>query len=368
MNSSRAVELTRRLVQLDTTPTGQLTAAVALLSERLEDGGFEVEEQVYDDGQLNIVAHHGPADAPGPCLTGHVDTVPVNEQDWSQDPWGAEVVDGLMYGRGVADMKSGVAAAVEAAVSFAGMNADAPISVILTAQEELGSLGAARLAADRELPLASYLVVAEPTDLRPRIGHRGAFWVDLRARGRSCHASTPHLGANAISMLVEDLTWLTAFVDEELEAHPRLGPATSNIGTIRGGLQRNIVPDEAVAEVDIRLAGRSALSRLEQVVGHGLPRGSEATVRVNLPGVATEPTSPLMVRAAAIAGDDGTGAARFFTDASILTPALGDIPTVIWGPGSPDQAHVVDEHCAVAQIDLAVQQYMQLLCGDRATD
>ena len=266
-----------------------------------------------------------------------------------------------MYGRGVADMKAGVAAAVEAAVSFAARDADAAISVILTAQEELGSLGAARLAADRRLPLASYLLVAEPTDLRPRIGHRGAFWVDLRARGRSCHASTPQLGANAITMLVEDLTWLTAFVDDELEAHPQLGSATSNIGTIRGGIQRNIVPDEAVAEVDIRLAGRSALSRLEEAVSRGLPRGSEPIIRVNLPGVATEPTNPLIVKAGTIAGDDGTGAARFFTDASILTPALGDVPTVIWGPGSPDQAHVVDEHCAVAQIDLAVKEYTELL-------
>jgi succinyl-diaminopimelate desuccinylase len=217
------------------------------------------------------------------------------------------------------------------------------------------------------MPRASYLVVAEPTDLRPRVGHRGAFWVDLHARGRSCHASTPELGENAITKLVQDLGWLTDLVGSEVPADARLGPPTINVGTIRGGAQRNIVPDRAVAEVDIRLAGRDGLARLEQAVADGLPHGSEVEVRVSLPGVATDPGHPLMVRAAAIAADDGAGAARFFTDASVLTPALGDVPTVIWGPGSPDQAHVVDEHCPVEQIDRAVQHYLQLLHGDLPT-
>lgn len=361
-----AVELTQRLVQLDTTPDGNLRPAVDLLSELLDKGGFEVEQHSYANGQLNVVAHRGPAEVAGPCLTGHLDTVPVNESDWSHDPWGGGIVDGRMFGRGVADMKSGVAAAVHAAVAYAAESVDRPISVILTAEEELGALGAARLAEERNLPRASYLLVAEPTDLHPRIGHRGAFWIDVRAQGKSCHASTPELGENAITKLVEDLTWLTELVHSEVAADPQLGSPTINLGTIRGGLQRNIVPDRAVAEVDIRVAGTAGLARLEKAVADGLPHGSEVEIRVSLPGVATDPGHPLMVSAAAIASEDGTGAARFFTDASVLTPALGDVPTVIWGPGSPDQAHVVDEHCPVEQIDRAVQHYLQLLHGDLA--
>lgn len=361
MTESPALQLTRRLVQTDTTPTGDVGVAAAFLTERLEEGGFRVQVHRYGDGQVNLVATHGDPELPGPCLTGHMDTVPVNRAEWSCDPWGAEIIDGHMFGRGVADMKAGVAAAVEAAITYAGAHPDRPLSLILTAEEEVGLLGAAALAAEHQLPAATCLVVAEPTDVRPRVGHRGALWLDVAAKGRSCHGSTPELGSNAILALVDDLKRLANHVRDDLEPDPHLGPATMNVGVIRGGLQRNIVPDHAVAEVDIRLAGRAAREHLLKVVQDGLPSGSGVEVRVDLTGVVTEPTHPLLAAAARIAGDDDLGAARFFTDASVLTPALGDVPTVIWGPGSPDQAHVVDERCPVEQIDRAVAQYLALL-------
>jgi succinyl-diaminopimelate desuccinylase len=136
---------------------------------------------------------------------------------------------------------------------------------------------------------------------------------------------------------------------------------------VHGGLQRNIVPDRATAEIDVRLADPDLTARLTALDGSDLPHGSVLEVVVAVQPVATPPDDPLVGLARRIAdelcgpGGDQPPAARFFTDASVLTPALGGVPTLVWGPGSPDQAHVVDEHCPVAHLDLAVAGYQHLL-------
>jgi succinyl-diaminopimelate desuccinylase len=267
------------------------------------------------------------------------------------------------------DMKTGVAALVRAAEDYvAAPPPDAvPLAVVLTAQEEVGSLGAAALTRDAGLlPASRFLLIAEPTSCRPVLGHRGAVWLDLVSQGRSCHGSTPQLGENAIEKLVDAVTRVRAWAEETATNHEVLGRRTLNVGRIRGGTLRNIVPDSAVAELDFRTPleedARGLPNQLAELVGE------LASVQrvLSLPPVYTPPEDPWVQLVGQVAGrhvdlSEGPRVARFFTDASVLTTALGDVPTVICGPGSPDQAHVVDEWCEVDQVETATAIYAELL-------
>jgi len=233
--------------------------------------------------------------------------------------------------------------------------------------EELGCLGASALSADPNLlPWAHSLLVAEPTSNRVLIGHRGAVWLDLVARGRSCHGSTPELGVNAVHLLVDALANVRRWHEDNPSVHDALGPRTLSTGTISGGVQRNVVPDSARAEIDFRAGElddwRTLGDNLAGVVGDSV----DVVPNVSVGPVYSDSEAGFVRVASAIAGERGIEApeppvAQFITDACVLTPSLGDVPTVIWGPGSADLAHVVDEWCSVDEITQATAMYGELL-------
>jgi succinyl-diaminopimelate desuccinylase len=363
------VELAQQLIRMPSTPESRSEHRVAeLLADRLDAAGFETSVHVYDDRQSNVVARWGNPDRPAICLSGHLDTVTVVEEDWKFDPWGAEIVGSRLYGRGAVDMKTGVAALVHAAETYVASAAQdaTPVALVLTAEEEVGSLGAAALARDALLPESSFLLIAEPTSNQPVLGHRGALWLNLVAYGRSCHGSTPQLGENAIEKLVDAVGLVRAWCAENPTPHEVLGARTLNIGRFNGGVLRNIVPDRAIAELDFRSPSLSEQATLADSLTALLEGRVSVEQILSLPPVYSEPDDPTIRMAAQVVDRhvDTAGnprVARFFTDASVLTPALGEVPTLICGPGSPDQAHVVDEWCDVDEIVTASALYLDLL-------
>jgi succinyl-diaminopimelate desuccinylase len=370
MTTSPDLDLARQLIRLPSTPeSGGEPRVAALLAERLAGAGFAVHVDRYDEEHVNVVARWGDPERPALCLSGHLDTVTVVQDEWSADPHGADIVGSRLYGRGAVDMKTGVAAMVVAAEDYVASPPPGavPIALVLTAQEEVGSLGAAALTRDRGLlPASRFLLIAEPTSNQPVLGHRGALWLDLVSAGRSCHGSTPQLGENAIEKLVDAVSRVRVWAEETAATHEVLGRRTLNVGRIRGGTLRNIVPDSAVAELDFRTPleedARALPGQLDELVGE------LASVQrvLSLPPVYTPPEDAWVQLVGQVARphvdlSEGPRVARFFTDASVLTAALGDVPTVICGPGSPDQAHVVDEWCEVDQVETATTIYAELL-------
>lgn len=354
-----AVRLTQDLIRVDTTPTGDIGPAFDLVADILDVAGLAVSVHRESRTRVNLVATGGRADVPGPCLTGHLDTVPVVAADWTADPWAGELRDGLLHGRGATDMKGGVAAAVVAAVQVSREHPELPLRLVLTSEEEIGALGAAALADEGLLPPVSDLVVAEPTDLLPRNGHRGALWLDLTAHGTAAHGSTPHLGRSAYDLVAEDLAWMRALIDSGAP-DPELGPDTINVGLVRAGTQRNVVPAHASAQVDIRLGPATYDAVRAAVRGGRLPGGSELDVVCDMRPVVTSRDEPVVAVAEELTATRAEPA-LYFTDASVLTPALGQVPTLILGPGSPSQAHVADEYCPADQITQAARWYADLL-------
>lgn len=362
------LELTRALVAYDTiNPPGFERDCADHLAGLLEAGGFRVDKRPFADGRTSLVARiAGRDEAHLPlCLTGHIDTVPLGARAWHRDPFAGETADGRLYGRGTTDMKGGVAALVLAALDLADEARAGPgLEVVLTAGEETGCEGAAHLVESGALGRAGAIVVGEPTALRPVIGHKGALWLSAVATGVTAHAATPELGVNAVYKAARAISTLEQF-GFNVAPHALLGAPTLNVGTVRGGLNFNSVPDRAEVGIDIRtIPGQRhdmLIDDLRRILGEEV--ALEPVIDVE--GVATDPAHPWVRRCCEImAGHLGhavePAGAPYFTDAALLTPAYGGPPTVILGPGEPELAHQTDEYCRIDRLELAPAAYADI--------
>jgi succinyl-diaminopimelate desuccinylase len=376
MSSLDPVCLTQELVAFNTiNPPGQELACIERLASILAESGLRTEIHTFDKGRANLTAtFDSPSAGPWLCFTGHVDTVPLGAAPWKHDPFAGAIVDGRLYGRGSTDMKGGVAAFVTAACAAAGENTRTSaggVKLIITAGEETGCDGARELAKVGLLERSSALVVAEPTSNSPMVGHKGALWLRAVTTGVTAHGSMPHLGINAAYKAARALNKLESFEFNEAP-HPYLGSPTLSVGAVRAGINVNSVPDRAEIDIDIRtipsLAHARVIEHLNAELGHEVSINS----LVDLPAVWTEPEDEWIASVFAtvteVTGVTPQPAASvpYFTDASILKPALGEPPTIILGPGEPDMAHQTDEFCFVDRIRDATEIYSSLITKWRA--
>lgn len=362
-----AVALTQQLVRLDSAnPPGGEQNVTAVLAPLLEAAGFSVVAHEFAPGRPTLLAALGDrSDGSTLVFAGHSDTVPVGKMPWTSDPFGGDIADGRVYGRGSSDMKSGVAAFVTAAVAAADhVQPGRGITVVICAGEESGCEGSKAFAASAQLPVAGALVICEPTGNEVVLGHKGALWLRLVARGRAAHGSMPHLGDNAVTKLVRAVSRLDT-LDLAVEPHGLLGPLTLNVGRFHGGENINSVPDEAVADIDIRTVPGPSHAALLAAVRRHLPSDVNVEATVDLPPVLTAAddrfVSEFLLATAEITGVSTPGAAAtYFTDASVLTPAFGNPPTIVCGPGRADQAHQTDEFCEVEKIHEATALFTEV--------
>ena len=369
-----ATALTRQLLRQDTiNPPGAEAGAITCLAGLLEDAGFATKLVDLAPGRPNLVARIGGSDADAPALglTGHLDVVPLGAAPWRRDPFAGESDGDLLFGRGSADMKGGVAAMVVAACRIARRrHRRAGLELVLTAGEETGCAGARAIVAKSDvLGRVGALVVGEPTGLAPRLGHRGVLWLRLRFTGRTAHASIPHEGDNAV-LKAARAALLIAGHDFGGVAHPVLGRPTVNVGRLEGGLNLNSVPDSAMLGIDVRaIPGQTGAAVVAEVAR--LVPEAEVELVVDCPALWTEGGSEWLdhvaARTRAITGVAAPALpVPFATDASVLTPAYGGPPTVILGPGETEQAHKTDEWCSLTRIEQAAELYADLAaawCG-----
>jgi succinyl-diaminopimelate desuccinylase len=368
------IQLTCELIRFETVnPPGNETPCAEHLGGILEQAGYEIAFHPLEDGRANLIARIGGRGGKKPlCFSGHTDVVPLGAVAWRTAPFAAEIADGRIYGRGSSDMKSGVAALVAAAVDLAPRLAGTPgLVLVMTADEERGCGGAKFLAARRgTLGQAGAMVVAEPTANRPLNGHKGVLRVEGLSRGVTAHGSMPEEGDNAVykaARVVGRLETLDLGEGRTLTG----GFPTLNVGWFHGGMNVNSIPDEARIGLDIRLvpglSGEDVMAKLAEAGGaemaftqatHGAP-------------VYTDPADPWIAEVreimAGITGERYEPAiATYYTDAGPLTEAYGHPPTIILGPGEPEQAHQTDEFCYVRRIEEARAAYVEIArrwCG-----
>ena len=372
--STTATDLLLELVRADTVAAGE-GALARRCAGLLDDAGLSGSLVDFEPGREQYVGRAG--SGPPLTFTGHLDTVPATRSDWSVDPWAAEPDGDRVVGRGTSDMKSGVAALVVAVADHVRRTHDCRgVQVVLTSGEETGCDGALRLPASA-LATGGPLVVAEPTANRLVPAHKGAHWMRLTAHGRAAHGSAPELGDNAVVRLARAAVALHDF--DEWPHQEGFGPVTANVGLLRGGVQFNVVPDAAELLLDVRSVPTASGDTVRDLVRSLAGDGVEVADHVVLPPLDTPRDDDFVGLVSGVLGQvglDGAPAApaRFFTDAAALVPLLTGqgataVPTVVLGPGEPDQCHVADEWCSLGRVDEAVRVYAELLdrwCGGLA--
>ena len=377
---TRTLELLDRLIAFPTVSRDPNRALIDFVAAFLAERGIESELVATPDGRkANLFATIGPKDVPGVMLSGHTDVVPVDGQNWSSDPFRMAVRDGRAFGRGTADMKGFVAAALTLAERAADEPLATPLHIALSHDEEIGCVGVRSLIdvmATRPLK-PRFCLVGEPTSMRVALGHKGKLAARACAHGMAAHSALAPKALNAIHLACDFVESLRAR-QAELAANGRMDAdydvpyTTIHVGTIAGGTALNIVPDTCTLDFEIRnVAGEDAseiLGLLRQdadaIVARERPRFECAAIDIETvnayPALDTPPDAEVVAFAKALVGDDAHFKVAFGTEGGLFHETLS-IPTVVCGPGSMDQGHKPDEFVALDQLAAADRMMDRLL-------
>ena len=364
-----SVALAQKLIQFPSlNPPGQEKACIEYLAALLSKAGFDVAMFEFAPERPSLVARIVGTGPQKPlCFTGHVDVVPLGAEVWKTDPFAGGIRDGKLFGRGASDMKAGVAAFVAATVGHAEERATFKrgVTLVITAGEETGCLGAFHLVKLGVLGSSALLIVAEPSSNLPIIAHKGSLRLSVSSRGQTAHSSMPELGDNAISKVVGWIQLLNVF-EFKTRAHPLLGKTTACVTTIFGGENINSVPDSAGFTVDFRTIPDHLHANLIDDMNKLWGPRAKIEIVTDFKGFSTAPDDPAILPLMGILAKR-TGrmpcptGAPYFTDASALVPGFDNVPTVVIGPGEAAQCHQTDEFCFIDHIVEASNIYSELI-------
>lgn len=361
-----SIELAQRLVQFNTIAgSGGERQLLDFLAGLLAEASYSLTFDSYEPDGWSLCARLNPeAGGPALCLAGHVDTVPLGQEEWQMDPFSGLIRGGTLYGRGSCDMKSGVAAMVCAAINMAP-SIGGELVLQIYGGEERGCLGSFHLARRRTLlNNVQAVVVGEPTGAMPLVGHKGALWLTLTARGKTAHASMPEMGTSALATMLPAAYRLLNY--KPGGEHHYLGTGTCVLSTLHSGLNSNSVPDLASLTLDIRtvpgLDHESICKDIAALAGPGI----SISKTLDIQPVWTDPSNPwvqqvLSSYAKMVGHPAPIASVQFFTDAAALRTTLPDVPVLIFGPGSSSQAHKVNEACPTEQIVFMEQMYRHII-------
>jgi len=379
VDTEALVALTSALVAVPTeNPPGNENQVADILRDALAPWGPEWSEVEPSPGRLSLVARVAGerAGAAGGerrtlVVNGHTDVVPAVPERWSRPPFKPSVADGRLYGRGSADMKGGVAAAIcaLAALQSAGSAPACDIVFQFVADEERGGALGTRALWEAGLLEGDACLVPEPTSLSVSVAERGLFQGQIVVQGRPGHGSRPREGISAVEGAARVTLALHAadFGDPE---HPLLGRPTANVGTLQGGTVVNVVAEQARVGFDRRLLPGASLDDAIASIRRRIEEAGVTDVEYELEvddfGEGSEmsadhPFVALVRRcvAEATGREAPTIGMTFTTDARFLRNQAG-IPAVVCGPGSIAQAHGVDEWVEVSQLVDAAAAYAEL--------
>lgn len=378
------VDLTQALVRFPSVvPPGEYRDITKYVAEVVGDlGADEVRIVGPSEQKANVLARYrGSGGGPTLVLNGHLDVVPAGDvSTWDFDPFGGEVVNGRLYGRGAVDMKGQVAAMIIAmkALREARIRTRGDVFLALTIDEEEGSdfTGAGYVASNKLIP-ADYVIVGEPSDLDIVRYHKGVCWFRLVTKGKSFHAGYPEKGVNAVEHMVE---LIHAIRNKRLthDPHPVVGSYSLGFNTIKGGVKTNCIADHCEAEFDVRPVPGQSPDLVEREVQQVLDDLKSSIPSLDAKLIALKkrtaldyPESYLLFDMVSEAANLVKGSpAKFIghianSDAQHFRKA--GIPAVWIGPGGINQnAHTANEYITLEQLDQGVRFFAQsavTVCG-----
>jgi acetylornithine deacetylase len=384
-------DLLARLVAFDTTSRNSNLPLADFLADYLDRPriagipGIRIERNPSADGsKTNLIAWVGPepaGDRRGLVLSGHMDTVPADEAGWRSDPFTLTDGGDRWVARGSCDMKGFLAVAANLAAEVDPASLRAPLALVFTYDEEVGTLGARRLT--ETFPEAQALprsaIIGEPTSLRVVRVHKGHLKIRITLHGRSAHSGYPHLGLNAIEpagRVIEALTRLRHELEAETVPNRGLFPEVPfvplNVGTVQGGSAINVVPDRCVIEVGVRpLPGIESAALAERIrraaMDSAAPFEPDVEVLSDSPPMLLDEASPIHRRLCALVSQEEGASVSFATDAGWLQ-RLG-MDCAIFGPGTIEVAHKPNEHLPKSEFAAArglLAQTIHAFCAESA--
>ena len=368
---SATVDILKELIGFPTVSRDPNRALIDYVATRLDRVGADW--QIIPDadgGKANLFATTGPPNIGGVMLSGHTDVVPVDGQEWRMPPFACTEAEGRLYGRGTADMKGFVAAAIHAFETAAHADLATPLHLALSYDEELGCLGVRSmidmLAAAPVRPVMC--IVGEPTEMGLATGHKGKTVIIADCTGMAAHSSLAPLAVNAVHLAC-DLVAVIRRRQQDIadnghhDSAYNIPYSTLHVGRIDGGVQVNIVPHHTRVEFEIRnLANddpeaiiETIRSDIAPVIAAARQTAPEADISLTVvnsyPGLETALDADVVTLLRNLTGVNTTCKVAFGTEGGLFARDLG-IPTVVCGPGSMDQGHKPDEFVTAAQLAL----------------
>ncbi len=379
------LEICRRLVAFDTVPTASNVACAEYLADLLDNAGWQIllhRDHALGADKASLVAWAGPPVERGLILSGHMDVVPHADQPgWTRDPLVLDTDGERIYGRGVSDMKAFLAQITVVARELDASRLERPLVLIFTCDEEMGCLGAARLAPHLrrllgELPLPGECLIGEPTSFEVFIAHKGHVRLTVRIDGRGGHSSRPDLGTNAIAAMAEAAAELNAMEQDLLgrttpegrRLFPELPAAAINLGLITGGTADNMIADRCELTIGLRplpgddpeLLIREVELRMTGAARRRFPAAELSLVEREVTPAMSSPADGRLARTLAeLSGCRHLRGAPFATDGGQLE-GIG-IHSVICGPGELEQAHRPDESLPISSLRRGAELIRELI-------
>jgi len=380
LDEDELVQVTREMVIIPSITHKEGRGMVDFMEKWFKDLHIPTRVYPYDKERANFFADYGRTEGQGRFLfNGHQDTKPV--EGMTINPFGGEILNGKLFGRGSCDMKGGIAALLCAfkALVRAGVEPKGGITFFSDIEEEYGGGGGYYWAKQKGL-FEGYegLISCEPTELEVHIGNRGCFITAFQARGRTAHSGLAHLGVNAVHNMC-------LFINEYFKLpylnveNPYFGKCTVNFEKIEGGNYLSTVPDCCIACIDSRLIPETPPELVQKQVQQLMERLNREN-NINISEI-EEPegwraggtklkaefisTDHALTRRVARAVELGTEKKSVIGGCPAITIAMVlikmGIPAVICGPGSLAQAHTEDEWIEIEQIYKAARVYTALM-------
>jgi acetylornithine deacetylase len=366
--SALALETARTLVRMNTVSRNSNLELIHFVRDELARHGVASRLTLDDTGsKANLFATIGAGKPAGVVVSGHTDTVPWDNQDWSVDPLGADVREGRLYGRGSADMKGFIGVAVAQVPAWLAADLPFAVHLAISYDEEVGGFGAERLVADLRAQgvRPRVCIVGEPTGMIPALAHKGVYRWRCCVRGHAAHSSLTPSAVNAIEVGARVIGKLVDMAEHWRDRAPRyegfdVPYTTGSVGVIEGGVADNIVPEDCRFNYEFRnLPGTDALDMQAELRAYAeslepAMRAVDPAAGIRFETICAMPSflaaadDPAVVLARHLAAEERTTLVAFGTEAGLFQRA--GTPTVVCGPGHIAQAHQADEYVSLAQL------------------
>ncbi|USK46684.1 M20 family metallopeptidase [Cytobacillus oceanisediminis] len=367
------IQFLQQLLQIDSSnPPGNEHLVTEAFINRCKQNGLPFKVTILDETRSNFEVTLPGKSGKQLVLCGHMDTVSPGTGEWIYSPFSGEIADGRIYGRGASDMKSGLAAMFLALEELYLTSTVPPAGVtfLATAGEEVDSCGARAFIKENDCRKIDALIIAEPTNEKIVIGHKGALWLEITAYGKTSHGSMPEQGINAVDHMLKIVRLLDEMKIEWMTDRKPLGQSSLAVTMIEGGVQTNVIPDKCSIRADIRTVPPQSHSSFINMLKFKLDllmdqeeiyKYSVETI-LDRPSILTDPAEDIIQIAQMIKGESPANhyGVSYYTDGAVLNPR-SEIPTLIYGPGDEKLAHQPNECVSLAAYQRSIQFYKQLI-------